>query len=118
MVEAATRSRRGRRNRRVLGRGRRRRHGPVAGGVARPRRSDGRRTSLYRWDGIHPNRVGTYLAALVVYAGLRGVAPVAPNSLVVEGNPFWIPRDTARMLRDSAREALSMRFSTPACSQL
>jgi hypothetical protein len=74
--------------------------------------------SLYRWDGIHPSRVGTYLAALVVYAGLRGVAPVAPNALVVDGNPFWIPRDTARLLRDSAREAMSMRFSTPACSQL
>ena len=38
--------------------------------------------------------------------------------LVVNGNPLWIPRDTARLLRDSAREALSMRFSTPACSQL
>jgi hypothetical protein len=73
---------------------------------------------LYAWDGIHPGRMGTYLAAVVVYAGLRGIAPVAPNSLVVNGNPFWIPRDTARLLRDSAREALSTRFSAPACSQL
>ena len=62
--------------------------------------------------------MGTYLAALVVYAGLRGVAAAAPNSLVVNGNPFWIPRDTARLLRDSAREAMSTRFPTPACSQL
>jgi hypothetical protein len=89
--------------------------GGVAWAAAQRRAPD---LSLYRWDGIHPNRVGTYLAALVVYAGLRGVAAVAPNSLVVNGNPFWIPRDTARLLRDSAREALSMRFSTPACSQL
>jgi hypothetical protein len=89
--------------------------GGVAWAAAQRRAPD---LSLYRWDGIHPNRVGTYLAALVVYAGLRGVAAVAPNSLVVDGNPFWIPRDTARLLRDSAREALSMRFSTPACSKL
>lgn len=73
---------------------------------------------LYAWDGIHPGRLGTYLAALVVYAGLRGVSPVAPNSLVVNGNPFWIPRETARLLRDSAKEALTTRFSAPACSQL
>ncbi len=67
---------------------------------------------LYAWDGIHPGRMGTYLAALVVYAGLRGISPVAPNSLVVNGNPFWIPRETARLLRDSAKEALSTRFSS------
>jgi hypothetical protein len=73
---------------------------------------------LYAWDGIHPGRVGTYLAALVVYAGLRGISPVAPNSLVVNGNPFWIPRETARLLRDSAKEALSLHFSASACSQL
>lgn len=73
---------------------------------------------LYAWDGIHPGRVGTYLAALVVYAGLRGISPVAPNSLVVSGNPFWIPRETARLLRESAKEALATRFATPACSQL
>lgn len=73
---------------------------------------------LYAWDGIHPGRMGTYLAAVVVYAGLRGIAPVAPNSLVVNGNPFWIPRATARLLRDSAKEALAVRYSAPACSDL
>jgi hypothetical protein len=62
--------------------------------------------------------MGTYLAAVVVYAGLRGIAPVAPNSLVVNGNPFWIPRATARLLRDSAKEALGVRYSAPACSDL
>lgn len=80
------------------------------------RRSPG--LPLYAWDGIHPGRMGTYLAALVVYAGLRGIAPVAPNSLVVNGNPFWIPRETARLLRDSAREALAVRYSAPACTEL
>jgi hypothetical protein len=89
--------------------------GGAAWGAAQ-RRAPG--LPLYAWDGIHPGRVGTYLAALVVYAGLRGISPVAPNSLVVNGNPFWIPRETARLLRDSAREALAMRFSTPACSGL
>jgi hypothetical protein len=73
---------------------------------------------LYAWDGIHPSRVGTYLAAVVVYAGLRGISPVAPNALVVNGNPFWIPRETARLLRESAMEALATRFSAAACSEL
>lgn len=73
---------------------------------------------LYAWDGIHPSRVGTYLAALVVYAGLRGISPVSPNALVVNGNPFWIPRETARLLRDSAKEALATRFAASACSEL
>jgi hypothetical protein len=54
----------------------------------------------------------------VVYAGLRGISPVAPNSLVVSGNPFWIDRETARLLRESAKEALATRFAAPACSQL
>jgi hypothetical protein len=89
--------------------------GGAAWGAALRRAPD---LPLYRWDGIHPNRVGTYLAALVVYAGLRGIAPVAPNSIVVSGNPFWIDRETARLLRDSAREALATRYSAPACSHL
>lgn len=80
------------------------------------RRSPG--LALYAWDGIHPGRVGTYLAALVVYAGLRGISPVAPNSLVVSGNPFWIDRETARLLRESAKEALGTRFPAPGCSEL
>lgn len=71
--------------------------------------------SLYR-DTVHPNRLGTYLAALTVYAGLRGIAPVAPNALVVEKNPFWIPAATARVLRDSAQEALTAGFRSSACS--
>jgi hypothetical protein len=72
--------------------------------------------SLYRPDRIHPNRLGTYLAALTVYAGLRATAPIAPNALVVEQNPFWIPQATARLLRESVRDALTARFRSSACS--
>lgn len=71
---------------------------------------------LHAWDGLHPSRLGTYLAALVVYAGVLQISPVAPNSLVVSDNPFWIPRNTARLLRESAQEALTTRFPAPACS--
>lgn len=72
--------------------------------------------ALYESDGVHPSRLGTYLAALVVYAGLLEISAVAPNALVVSENPFWIPRDTARLFRESAKEALTSRFPAPACS--
>ena len=73
---------------------------------------------LYAHDGVHPSRLGTYVAALTVYAQLRGISPVAPNALVVSENPFWIPRDTARLLRESVGEALATRLPAPACSGL
>ena len=71
--------------------------------------------ALHAWDGIHPSGLGTYLAALVVYAGLRGALPAAPTSLVVSGKLFWITRGTARLLRESAAEALATRFPASAC---
>ena len=71
---------------------------------------------LYAWDGVHPGRLGTYLAAITVYAGLRKIPPVAPNALVVDQNPFWIPPATARLFRDSATEALRSRPSAASCS--
>jgi hypothetical protein len=73
---------------------------------------------LYAFDGVHPGRMGTYLAALTVYAGLRKIPPVAPNSLVVDQNPFWIPLDTAKLFRDSASEALRSRPSAATCSEV
>jgi hypothetical protein len=73
---------------------------------------------LYAWDGIHPGRLGTYLAALVVYAGLKKIPPVAPNSLVVDQNPFWIPPAQARLFRDAATEALRSRPSAASCSDV
>lgn len=71
---------------------------------------------LHKWDGIHPSRLGTYLAALVVYAGLWDLPQPAPNALVVERNPFWVPRDLARLLRTSAQEALNTRYPARDCS--
>jgi hypothetical protein len=71
---------------------------------------------LYRWDGVHPSRLGTYLAALVVYAGVRRIPPVAPNALVVAQNPFWIPKPTARLFRNATAEALTTRYPAPSCS--
>jgi hypothetical protein len=73
---------------------------------------------LYAWDGVHPSRMGTYLAALTVYAGLRKIPPVAPNSLVVDQNPFWIPQATARLFRDSASEALRTRPTAASCAEV
>jgi hypothetical protein len=72
---------------------------------------------LYAWDGVHPGRMGTYLAAVTVYAGLRKIPPVAPNSLVVDQNPFWIPAATARLFRDSAAEALRSRPAASSCAE-
>jgi hypothetical protein len=73
---------------------------------------------LYAWDGVHPSRLGTYLAALTVYAELRKIPPVAPNSLIVDQNPFWIPLATARLFRDAAGEALRSRPTAASCSEV
>jgi hypothetical protein len=72
---------------------------------------------LYAWDGVHPGRMGTYLAAVTVYAGLRKIPPVAPDSLVVDQNPFWIPAATGRLFRDSAAEALRSRPVASSCAE-
>ena len=37
---------------------------------------------LYGADGFHPSPVGTYLTALVVYAGLTGELPRIPKPVV------------------------------------
>jgi len=81
--------------------------------AAATRRSPG--LELYRSDGVHPNRTGTYLAALVVYAGIRRAPVVAPNTLVPGGNPYWIPASSARMFRDAAQEALRTEVPPQPC---
>jgi hypothetical protein len=64
--------------------------------------------ALHARDGLHPSRLGTYLAALVVYGGLRGVAPAAlPRTLVVAKNRFTVTRANAAILRASAAAALA-----------
>lgn len=70
---------------------------------------------LYAWDGIHPSPLGTYLAALVVYAGLTETPPVAPARLVVSRKLFTTPSDLAGLFRDSAAEALAGRFPASPC---
>ncbi len=64
-----------------------------------------RRLPLYGPDGFHPSRLGTHLAALVVYGRILG-APLLVPSLEPEG----IARRTARTLQASAALALGRRL--------
>jgi lysophospholipase L1-like esterase len=59
------------------------------------------RLALYGPDGFHPSRLGTTLAALVIYARLTGTPP-ARVAL-----PY--PARTARLLRAAAAEAIGAR---------
>ena len=71
---------------------------------------------LHARDGLHPSRLGTYLAALVVYAGLRGVSPLKlPSSVLVSGKRFTVSRQNAQILRAAAAEALASPVAAPAC---
>lgn len=66
-----------------------------------------RSLALHARDGLHPSKLGTYLAALVVYAGLRDVPPSRlPSSVVVSGKRFTVSRPNAQILRAAAAEAL------------
>lgn len=72
--------------------------------------------ALHARDGLHPSRLGTYLAALVVYAGLRDVSPLRlPSSVVVSGKRFTVSRQNAQILRAAAAEALASPVAAPAC---
>jgi hypothetical protein len=71
---------------------------------------------LYAFDGAHPSPLGTYLAAVVVYAGLTETAPVVPTRLVVSRKRFSIPDDVADVFRDSAAEALRGRYAASSCA--
>jgi hypothetical protein len=62
--------------------------------------------ALYGPDGLHPTNEGSYLAALVVYAGLSG-RPVAamPATLPLGGEgKLEIPEKDASVLREAAAE--------------
>jgi hypothetical protein len=54
---------------------------------------------LYGPDGFHPSRLGSYLAAVVIYAGLVKVSPVGLPRL-------WVSAKRARVLHAAAAEAL------------
>lgn len=58
-------------------------------------------TRLYGPDGFHPSRLGTYLSALVVYAGLTGELP----RVLPEAGVKLDPRQS-RLLRAAASDAL------------
>jgi hypothetical protein len=74
------------------------------------------RLQLHGRDGFHPSRLGTYLAALVVYARLRDVSPLGlPVSVVVKKKRYTVPPGTASLVRESAAEALTAQIPPPAC---
>lgn len=65
------------------------------------------RTVLYGTDGFHPSRLGTYLAALVVYGRLFKAPLLSP-----ELTPAGVQAKTARLLQASAATALGRRLAT------
>jgi hypothetical protein len=72
--------------------------------------------ALHARDGLHPSRLGTYLAALVVYADLRDRPPSSlPSTVVVSGKRFTVSRANAQILRAAATEALAAPATAPAC---
>jgi hypothetical protein len=61
---------------------------------------------LYGPDGFHPSRLGTYLAALVIYERLTGHDVRAlPARMVVAGEEIGLPRATVRLLQTAAHDA-------------
>ena len=54
---------------------------------------------LYGPDGFHPSRLGSYLAAVVIYAGLVKASPVGLPRL-------WVSAKRARVLQAASAEAL------------
>jgi len=62
------------------------------------------RLPLYGPDGFHPSALGTYLAALVVYATVRDKSPVGlPSELVVDGRRMTIPATQAALAQQVAQ---------------
>jgi hypothetical protein len=64
--------------------------------------------ALYGPDGFHPTLLGTYLAALTIYAGLAETSPVGlPSRLTLRnGRSIEIPPAQAATAQASAEEAL------------
>jgi hypothetical protein len=58
-----------------------------------------RRLPLYGPDGFHPSRLGSYLAALVIYQGLMGKS-------AIRSAPGVVPDADAPTLLEAAREAM------------
>lgn len=64
-----------------------------------------RRLALYGSDGFHPSRLGTYVAALVVYGRLLSASVLSPAL-----EPDGVPRRVARTLQASAALSLGRRL--------
>lgn len=65
------------------------------------------RLPLYGPDGFHPSTLGTYLAAIVVLAGLTGEEPYGrPFRLNRPGFRLTVTAERATLLRAAARQAL------------
>lgn len=63
---------------------------------------------FYSPGGLHPTPLGTYLAALVIYEGLRGkdVRTLAPTAFVA-GVKLGITEDLVRLLQRAAHETVA-----------
>ncbi len=66
---------------------------------------------LYGPDQFHPSEMGSYLAALTIYAGLTGASPAGlPSRLTLRtGATLEVPAAKASLLQDAAAEALASR---------
>lgn len=63
---------------------------------------------LYGPDAFHPSTLGTWLAALVIFAGVYEASPDdVPNTLQGEGVSISVPPATAAILRTAALEVLA-----------
>jgi hypothetical protein len=68
---------------------------------------------LYGADGFHPGRLGTYLAALVMYEQITGrPASALPDGLVGPGGTEALPEGVTRILHEAASEA-NAAFALP-----
>ena len=65
------------------------------------------RLPLYGGDGFHPSPLGTYAAAVTVYARLTGTSPIGlPTRLDVDGRTYVFRARYARIIQRSAAAAL------------
>ena len=63
---------------------------------------------LYTGDGFHPSELGSYLAALVIYARLFDADPRKIPPIALHGRKqLDIPESTVRLLQRAAHEAIS-----------
>jgi hypothetical protein len=65
---------------------------------------------FYGEDDFHPSRLGTYMAALVIYAEVRDKSPVGlPATLTVDGYPYAVDPAAARICQQVAQQITNTR---------